>query len=204
MATRRRCHLVYALAPEGVSARAANDLLNEYIGDMRRGVIVFHDHFTGKPHGGVAVWDVATDEQAALLDDPGPLGGWDLQVHPLTFALAANDLGFIRGLGMPRATGYETFILLHCVLLALVGQTVRSCVEFHQGQRTSGGMEERIASTLPPENRRMRALIFLASSTGLRSQHWRWWHWRSSPPPVNDICSGRMCMPRPCWRAITL
>src|ERR687886_849829 len=90
MPTRRRCHLVYALAPEDTSARAANDLLNEYIGDARRGIIVFHDHFTGRPHGGVAVWDVATAEQATLLDDPGPLAGWELHVHPLTFALTAT------------------------------------------------------------------------------------------------------------------
>jgi len=87
---KRRCFLVYALAPEGVSARAANDLLNEYIADKRRGIIVFHDHFTGEPHGGVAVWDVRDDEEHALLEDPGRLAGWDVRVHPLTFALAAT------------------------------------------------------------------------------------------------------------------
>ena len=90
MATRRRCYLVYAVAPEGTSARAANELLNDYIGDRRRGIIVFHDHFAGKPHGGLAVWDVSTDEQLALLDDQGQLDGWDVRVHPLTFALAAT------------------------------------------------------------------------------------------------------------------
>jgi hypothetical protein len=89
MPTRRRCYLVYAVAPDGVSARAANDVLNEYIGDRRRGIIVFHDHFTGKPHGGVAVWDVSSVEEQALLDDPGQLADWDVRVHPLTFALAA-------------------------------------------------------------------------------------------------------------------
>jgi hypothetical protein len=87
---RRRCYLVYALAPGGVAARDANDLLNEYVADRRRGVIVFHDHFTGKPHGGVAVWDVQNDEELALLEEPGPLAGWDVRVHPLTFALAAT------------------------------------------------------------------------------------------------------------------
>ncbi len=87
---KRRCFLVYALAPDGVSARAANDLLNEYIADKRRGIIVFHDHFTGKPHGGVAVWDVRSAEEHALLEDPGLLAGWEVRVHPLTFALAAT------------------------------------------------------------------------------------------------------------------
>jgi hypothetical protein len=66
--------------------------MNEYIGDQRRGVCVFHDHFVGE-HGGVAVFDVRTDEQRALLDDPGPLTGWSLSVHGLTFSLAA--IGFI-------------------------------------------------------------------------------------------------------------
>ena len=85
----RRCHVVYAIAPEGVSAREANDLLNEYVEDRRRGISVFHDHFTGKPHGGIAVWDVRDEAEEALLNDPGPLAGWDLRSHALTFALTA-------------------------------------------------------------------------------------------------------------------
>lgn len=84
-----RCHLVYALAPAGVPARVANGLLNEYISDTTRGVVVCHDHFVGRPHGGFAVFDIATDEEAERLDDPGPLAGWDLHVHPLTFSLTA-------------------------------------------------------------------------------------------------------------------
>jgi hypothetical protein len=87
-----RCYLVYATAPDGVSARAANDALNEYVADRRRGIPVFHDHFTGKPHGGVAVLYPRTADEAALLDEPGQLEGWDVVVHALTFALA--PLGF--------------------------------------------------------------------------------------------------------------
>lgn len=102
---RRRCHLVYALAPDGVGARAANDLLNEYIADRRRGIVVFHDHFTGKPHGGVAVWDVRTDEEAALLADPGPLAGWDLRVHPLMYSLAAQGFAALVDLSLERDAG---------------------------------------------------------------------------------------------------
>jgi hypothetical protein len=75
-----------------MSAREANELLNDYVGDARRGICVFHDHFVGR-HGGVVVVDVQTDEEAALLDDPGPLGGWELAVHPLTFALTTT--GFV-------------------------------------------------------------------------------------------------------------
>ena len=87
---KQRCYLVYALAPETVTARAANDLLNDCIADRRRGFVIFDDHFTGKPHGGVAVFDVRNEEAYGLLDDPGPLDGWDVRVHALTFSLAAT------------------------------------------------------------------------------------------------------------------
>jgi hypothetical protein len=80
--------LVYALAPEGTTARQANDLLNAYIGDSERGTIVFHDHFVGR-HGGFAVFHARNEDELAALDDPGRLEGWELQVHPLTFSLTA-------------------------------------------------------------------------------------------------------------------
>jgi hypothetical protein len=86
----QRCYLVYAVAPEGVSAREANDRLNEYIADQRRGFVVFHDHFTGKPHGGFAVFDVRDQAAFDLLDDHGPLAGWNVAVHALTFSIAAT------------------------------------------------------------------------------------------------------------------
>jgi hypothetical protein len=89
---KERCHLVYALAPEGVNASEANDLLNEYIGDRSRGIVVYHDHFIGR-HGGVAVFEVRTEEEEAKLADPGPLAGWQLETYPLTFSLTA--VGFV-------------------------------------------------------------------------------------------------------------
>lgn len=46
-----RCYLVHALAPEGTNARTANDLLNEYVADGRRGLAVWHDHFVGEADG---------------------------------------------------------------------------------------------------------------------------------------------------------
>ncbi len=82
------CVLVYAVAPEGTTAREANDRLNEYVADQRRGLAVWHDHFVGV-HGGAVVLDVRSDQEQALLDDPGPLAGWQLSVHPLTFSLSA-------------------------------------------------------------------------------------------------------------------
>ena len=86
-----RCILVYALAPAGTRAREANDQLNEYVADRRRGLAVWHDHFIGA-HGGAVVLDVRSDEEEALLEDPGPLAGWQLSVHRLTFSLSA--IGF--------------------------------------------------------------------------------------------------------------
>ena len=83
-----RCHLVYALAPAGVSAREANDLLNQYVADESRGLAVWHDHFVGE-HGGAVVLDTRSDDEEARLADPGPLEGWQLDVHPLTFSLSA-------------------------------------------------------------------------------------------------------------------
>ena len=87
----RRCFLVYALAPAATPAREANDRLNEYVADSRRGLSVWHDHFIGA-HGGAVVLDVRSEQESALLNDPGPLAGWDLAVHPLTFSL--SSVGF--------------------------------------------------------------------------------------------------------------
>ena len=69
---RSRCFLVYALAPDGMSARDANELLNEYIGQNGRGQIVSHDHFIGQPHRGFAVFEVRDEDEEANLADPGP------------------------------------------------------------------------------------------------------------------------------------
>ena len=33
--------------------------------------------------------DVRTEAEAARLDNPGPLAGWYVDVHPLTFSLSA-------------------------------------------------------------------------------------------------------------------
>jgi hypothetical protein len=91
MSVAGRCFLVYGLAPEGATAREANDRLNEYVADRRRGLAAWHDHFGGGHggHGGAVVLDVRSDGEHALLDDPGPLAGWRLAVHPLTFSLSA-------------------------------------------------------------------------------------------------------------------
>ena len=83
-----RCFLVYALAPEGTSAREANERLNDYVADPGRGLSVWHDHFVGA-HGGAVVLDVRSEEERAQLENHGPLAGWQVSVHPLTFSLSA-------------------------------------------------------------------------------------------------------------------
>jgi hypothetical protein len=88
-APKGRCCLVYALAPAGTTAREANDRLNEYVADPGRGISVWHDHFVGE-HGGAVVLEIRSDEERAQLDDPGPLAGWSVTTHPLTFSLTAS------------------------------------------------------------------------------------------------------------------
>ena len=88
-----RCYVVYAVAPERTPAREANDLLNAYIEAAARGLPVFHDHFTGEPHGGIAVLEVRNEDQEAQLADPGPLAGWQIATHALTFSL--TGVGFV-------------------------------------------------------------------------------------------------------------
>jgi hypothetical protein len=102
---KRRCHLVYALAPEHVGAREANDRLNEYIADRRRGIAVFHDHFTGTPRGGIAVWEIRGEEEEALLRDPGPLEGWEVRTHALMYSLAARGFAALIEVNLERYAG---------------------------------------------------------------------------------------------------
>ncbi len=68
--------------------RAANDAINEFVGDHRRGLALFHDHFSDQP-GGVAVFAVETAGQLAAVREAGPLTGWEVRAHPLIFAESA-------------------------------------------------------------------------------------------------------------------
>lgn len=84
---------MHALAPDDLSAREANDRLNEYIVEEGRGLIVTHDHFARRAHGGFAVFEVSTEQEVEKLADPGLLAGWTISSHALTFSLTA--LGFV-------------------------------------------------------------------------------------------------------------
>jgi hypothetical protein len=87
-----RCWLIYAIAPEGMSAHDANDALNLYISDPARGIPVVHDHFTGTPHGGFVVLFTRDEQELGSLDDRGPLAGWTVERHALVFSL--TPVGF--------------------------------------------------------------------------------------------------------------
>ena len=78
-------YLVYAVAPEGMSRREADDRFNNYLRDAGRGVVVHHDHFIDRP-GAFAAIDVSTPGQRERLADLGPLAGWEVRAHPLQFS----------------------------------------------------------------------------------------------------------------------
>ena len=61
----------------GTTAREANDRLNEYVADRRGWPAVWHDLFVGT-HGGAVVLGVSSEKEQALLNNPGPLAGWEL------------------------------------------------------------------------------------------------------------------------------
>ena len=50
-----RCFLVYALAPDSLSASEANRIFNEFIAEPGLPLAFYHNHFTGQP-GGLAIF----------------------------------------------------------------------------------------------------------------------------------------------------
>ncbi len=80
-----RCFLVYALAPDGLSATKANELFNTYVADSKRGLVLFHDHFIGQ-RGGMAMFFVETQAEREALKDLAELTDWQVKIHPLIFA----------------------------------------------------------------------------------------------------------------------
>jgi hypothetical protein len=83
--TKPRCFLVYVLAPEGTSHAEANQLFNLFVGDRRLPLVVFHDHFIGRP-GGVAIFFAKTPREQEALTQSEWLNGWQVDIHPLIFS----------------------------------------------------------------------------------------------------------------------
>lgn len=84
-----RCFLVYALAPEGLSAQDANLIFNNFIGDRKLPLPVFHDHFIGQP-GGVAIFYAETPEERDNLLAQKHLDGWQVEYQPLIFSYSPS------------------------------------------------------------------------------------------------------------------
>ena len=86
-ARRPRCYVLYALAPEGMAMRAANDGINALVGDKTLPLAIFHDHFLDRP-GGLAVFYVQYGTEIEALDDgiARHLDGWLAETRPLIFS----------------------------------------------------------------------------------------------------------------------
>ncbi len=104
-----RCFLVYALAPRELSAREANRIFNEFIGDKSLPLAIFHDHFIGEP-GGIAIFYVESTEQRDTLLAQKHLEGWHVQYQPLIFSYSpsAFDEQTAFTLKAYRNTDWET------------------------------------------------------------------------------------------------
>lgn len=80
-----RCFLVYALAPDSVTPAEANRIFNEYLADRQLPLVLFHDHFIGRP-GGVAIFFVETAAGREALYESAALADWHVEVQPLIFS----------------------------------------------------------------------------------------------------------------------
>lgn len=84
-----RCFLVYALAPETMTAAEANQVFNNFIGDSNLPLAVYHDHFIGQP-GGVAIFFVETTQERDVLLNQKHLDGWQVDYQPLIFSYSPS------------------------------------------------------------------------------------------------------------------
>jgi hypothetical protein len=83
-----RCYLVYGIAPSHLKAVQVNHALNEWIKNNKLGRIIYHEHFAHKPLGGIAVFEVQTQEELEHLrmepqQNSSHLYGWNLSYHPM-------------------------------------------------------------------------------------------------------------------------
>ena len=84
-----RCFLVYALAPDDLSAAEANRIFNEFVGNRGLPLVIFHDHFIGQP-GGVAIFYVDSVEVRDALLYQNHLDGWHVEIQPLIFSYSPS------------------------------------------------------------------------------------------------------------------
>jgi hypothetical protein len=58
---------------------------NDFISDPSKGLVLFHDHFIGKP-GAIAIFYIDNQTELDSFQNKGPIEGWEVQIFPLTFA----------------------------------------------------------------------------------------------------------------------
>jgi hypothetical protein len=84
-ATRTRCYLLYAIAPDRIRVAEANRIFNEFVGDRSLPLAIFHDHFIGRA-GGVAIFYVGDPRERDALLAATNLAGWRVEIHPMVFS----------------------------------------------------------------------------------------------------------------------
>jgi hypothetical protein len=104
-----RCFMVYAMAPDDLSPSEANRVFNAYVADRRLPLVIFHDHFIGKP-GGVAIFYVENAEERQALLGCETLNGWAVEIRPLIFSYspAAFDAQTSYTMAQYRDEDWET------------------------------------------------------------------------------------------------
>lgn len=80
-----RCYLVYAVAPQELPAATANQQFNRFVADPNLPLVIYHDHFIGRP-GGVAVFYAEDSVERRDLAENKHLDGWNVEIRPLIFA----------------------------------------------------------------------------------------------------------------------
>jgi len=81
--------MVYALAPQGMSASNANSTINAMIGDAGLPLALWHDHFLGGP-GGCVVFHVENQQQQQALFENTYLTDWKVDYRPMVFSFSPS------------------------------------------------------------------------------------------------------------------
>ena len=84
-----RCYLVYALAPENLSAAEANRIFNTFVADTSLPLALYHDHFIGE-RGGVGLFFVESSSEQDALFSNRHLEGWRVDFRPLIFSFSPS------------------------------------------------------------------------------------------------------------------
>lgn len=102
--------MLYALAPQDISASSANQIINQICSDIRLPLALYHDHFIGEIGGIVMFYAESAEDRNALQTHLQEyLAGWEYKIHPLIFSYnpAALDEQIAYTLHAYRETDWE-------------------------------------------------------------------------------------------------